>query len=87
MPKPHTKQPQYSLESVAIFRGLSPHTLERIKHLCTCRRYEPHDPIIDHRDASNEVFFLLAGNARVSIRSADGKAVSFRELGPGGLRA
>jgi CRP-like cAMP-binding protein len=85
MVKPQVKQPQYSLESVAIFRGLSPHTLERIKRLCTCRRYEPNDPIIDHLDGSNDVFFLLAGNARVSIRSADGKAVSFRELGPGGM--
>jgi CRP-like cAMP-binding protein len=85
VPKPQTKQPQYSLESVAIFRGLSPPALDRIKHLCSCRRYEPHEQIIDHLDPSNDVFFLLAGNARVSIRSADGKAVSFRELSPGGM--
>lgn len=85
MAKSHTKQPQYSLESVAIFRGLSPETLEQTKRLCTGRRYDPRDSIIDHLDTSDEVFFLLAGNARVTIRSADGKAVSFRELGPGGM--
>jgi CRP-like cAMP-binding protein len=79
------KQPQYSLESVAIFRDLSPHALERIKRLCNCRRYEPRDAIIDHLDSSDEVFFLLTGNTRVTIRSADGKAVSFRELGPGSM--
>ena len=39
--------------------------------------------IIDHLDDSDEVFFLLTGNARVTIRSEDGRAVSFRELGPG----
>jgi CRP-like cAMP-binding protein len=83
--KPHIKQAEYSLESVALFRGLSPNALERMKRLCTCRRYEPHDSIIDHLDTSDDVFFLLAGNARVTIRSADGKAVSFRELGPGGM--
>jgi CRP-like cAMP-binding protein len=79
------KQPQYSLESVAIFRGLSPHALEQIKRPCNCRRYEPHDSIIDYLDASDDVFFLLAGKARVTIRSADGTAVSFRELVPGGM--
>jgi CRP-like cAMP-binding protein len=41
--------------------------------------------IIDHLDSSDDVFFLLTGDARVTIRSADGKAVSFRELGPGGM--
>lgn len=79
------KQPQYSLESVAIFRGLPSDALERIKRLCSCRRYEPRESIIDRLDTSDDVFFLLTGNARVTIRSADGKAVSFRELGPSGM--
>ena len=79
------KQPQYSLESVAIFRDLPPQALERVKRLCHCRRYGPREAIIDHLDTSDDVFFLLTGNARVTIRSADGKAVSFRELGPGGM--
>src|SRR5688572_29158147 len=80
-----TEQPQYSVESVAIFRGLSPHALERVKRACTCRRYAPHELVIDHMDTSDDVFFLLTGNARVTICSGDGKAVSFRELGPGGM--
>ena len=79
------KELQYSLESVAIFRGLSPQALERAKRLCHCRRYESHQLIIDHKDTSDDVFFLLTGSARVTIRSVDGKAVSFRELGPGGM--
>ena len=77
------KQPQYSLESIAIFRGLPSDTLERMKRRCSYRRYEPGQLIIDYLDASDEVFFMLTGNARVTIRSVDGKAVSFRELGPG----
>jgi CRP-like cAMP-binding protein len=36
-------------------------------------------------DTSDEVFFLLTGHARVTIRSVAGKAVSFRELGPSGM--
>jgi CRP/FNR family transcriptional regulator, cyclic AMP receptor protein len=85
MAKSQTKQPQYSIESVAIFRGLPSQTLERIKRLCSCSRYEPRESIVDHLDTSDDVFFLLTGNARVTIRSVDGKAISFRELGPSGM--
>jgi CRP/FNR family cyclic AMP-dependent transcriptional regulator len=85
MAKPQIKQPQYSLESVAIFRGLSPQALAQIKRRCTCRHYEPRNLIIDHLDTSNDVFFLLVGRVRVTIRSVDGKVVSFRELGPGSM--
>jgi CRP-like cAMP-binding protein len=79
------KQPRYSLESVAIFRGLSSPALERIKRRCSCRRYEPRESIVDHLATSDEVFFLLAGSARVTVRSTDGKVVNFRELSPGGM--
>lgn len=79
------KQPQYSLESVAIFRGLSSSALERIKRRCSCRRYEPRESVVDHLDTSDEVFFLLTGSARVTVRSTDGKAVNFRELSPGSM--
>jgi CRP-like cAMP-binding protein len=79
------KQPQYSLESIALFRDLPTQAVERIKRLCNCRRYASGELIIDHLDNSDDVFFLLTGNARVTIRSVDGKAVSFRELGPGGM--
>jgi CRP/FNR family transcriptional regulator, cyclic AMP receptor protein len=76
-------QPRYSLESVALFRGVPLGTLEKIKSRCVCRYYPPRDTIIGHLDESDDVRFLLSGRARVTIRSVDGKAVSFRELGPG----
>jgi CRP-like cAMP-binding protein len=79
------KQPQYSLESVAIFRGLPPQTLQRIKRRCLCRGYGPREVIVGHLDMSDDVFFLLTGNTRVTIRAVDGKAVTYRELGPGGM--
>ena len=79
----NTTQPRYSLESVAIFRGIPLDALERVKRRCSCRRYGPRESIIDHLDTSDDVCFLLSGNARVTIRSVDGKAVSFRELAAG----
>jgi CRP-like cAMP-binding protein len=79
------KQPQYSLESVALFRGLPADILGRIKRRCLCRRYGPGEPIVGHLDTSDEVYFLLTGDARVAIRAVDGKAVTFRELAAGGM--
>jgi len=79
------KQPKYSLESIAIFRDLPLDTLERIQRRCSWRRYAPREPIIDYLDTSDDVFFMMTGNARVTIRSIDGKPVSFRELGPSAM--
>ena len=79
------KQPQYCLESIALFHGLPPQILSRIKSRCLCRRYEPDQPIVGHLDTSDEVHFLLTGDARVTIRALDGKAVMFRELAAGGM--
>lgn len=81
----HVKQPQYSLESSLLFRGLPKETLERMKQCCSWRCYEPREIIIDYQDRSNHVFFVLTGNARVTIHSAEGKTVSFRDLGPGSM--
>ena len=59
--------------------------MSRIKSRCLCRRYGPGEPIVGHLDTSDEVYFLLTGDARVTIRALDGKAVMFRELAAGGM--
>jgi CRP/FNR family transcriptional regulator, cyclic AMP receptor protein len=78
-----TPQPRYSLETVGLFRDLPLGTLEGLKLDCRYHHYEAGETIVDHLDESDDVCFLLSGNARVTIYSVDGKAVSFRELGPG----
>ena len=72
-----------SLEKVAIFAGLPADSLARIEKRCSWRRYEPGKSIVDYLDASNDVYFIAAGEARASIYSVDGKAVTFTDLGPG----
>lgn len=76
-------KPQYSLWGIAIFAGLPADALERIQRRCGWRRYEPGELIVDYLDGSDDVFFITSGDVRVTIYSIDGKAVSFRELGPG----
>jgi CRP-like cAMP-binding protein len=45
--------------------------------------HEPGESIVDYLDATDDVFFITAGKARVTIYSHAGKVVSFGELGPG----
>jgi len=83
MARSNVEEPQNRLERFAIFAGLPQEALERIRRRCRWRRYEPGEPIVDYLDASDDVFFVTVGEARVTIYSLAGKAVSFRDLGPG----
>jgi CRP/FNR family transcriptional regulator, cyclic AMP receptor protein len=72
-----------SLAGITILAGLSPKALARLQESCTSRHYQAGESIVDYLDASDDVFFVIAGEVRVTIYSLAGKAVSFRELGPG----
>jgi CRP-like cAMP-binding protein len=73
------------LHDVAIFAGVQAEDRLRIERLCTFRSFQRGGMIIDARDASREVFFLLKGRARVIRYSAGGKPVTYREVLPGGM--
>ena len=83
MAQPQTTPAEQSLRKIALFKDVPPDMLERIQRLCGWRCYEPGEPIVEYGDDTSEVFFLTEGDARVTIYSVDGKAVTFRELGPG----
>ena len=84
MAQAHTARPQhYSLKGIAIFAGLSANALARIRLRCSWRRYEQVEPIVNYLDPSDEVFFITAGEAHVTIYSHAGKVVSFGELSSG----
>jgi CRP-like cAMP-binding protein len=85
MSRTSTEQRSQSLEQVAVFACVAPAALARIEKRCGWRHYAPGEPIVDYLDASDEVFFIVEGNARVSIYSADGKAVTFCDLTPGDM--
>ena len=71
------------MPAIAILARLSPHALEALQRRCAFRRYEPGELIVDYLDQTDEVFFIISGEVRVTIYSLAGKVVSFRELGPG----
>lgn len=76
---------QHSLAGIAIFAGIPPDALERIHRRCSWRRYGAGEPIVGYLDASDDVFFVATGEVCVTIYSVAGKAVSFRDLGPGDI--
>jgi CRP-like cAMP-binding protein len=76
---------QRTLRDVAIFRGLTEPARMRLERLCTWKSYHRGKNIIDVYDVTRDVFFLVAGRARVIMYSVAGKPVSFREIGPGDM--
>lgn len=85
MTRTQPKQVGQSLEKVAVFSGLPADALARIQKRCSWRTYEPGEPIVDYLDISDDVFFIAAGDVRVSIYSVEGNAVTFTDLGPGDM--
>jgi CRP/FNR family cyclic AMP-dependent transcriptional regulator len=83
MAQSHAIPARYSLKGIAIFAGLQPAALERVRRGCAWRRFEPGEGIVDYLDTSDDVFFITAGEANVTIYSHAGKVVSFGMLGPG----
>lgn len=85
MAQSQVTQPQYALEGVALLKGLPSESLQHIQQSCSWRRYEPGEPIVEYLDRSDDVFFLISGEARVIVYSLAGKVVSFHDLGPGDM--
>jgi CRP/FNR family transcriptional regulator, cyclic AMP receptor protein len=83
MERSQTMESQYSLRGMPFFAGLRSDVLQSIQRQCAWRRYEPGEGIVEYRDTSNDVFFIVEGEVRVTIYSLSGEVVSFTELGAG----
>ena len=85
MEQPQIAETPSTLAGVGIFADVPSEVLERVHKRCKWRRYGPGEPILDYLDASDDVFFIAAGEVCVTIYSVAGRAVSFRNLGPGDI--
>ena len=83
MTRSQIAEPHYTLAGISIFSALPPNVLQTVHRSCSWRRYEQGELIVDYLDASDDVFFVAAGDVCVTIHSLAGKAVSFRNLGAG----
>jgi CRP-like cAMP-binding protein len=83
MVRPTGTKASASLAGIAILGRLSAVALAQVEQRCAFRRYEQGETIVDYLDQSDEVFFIVSGEVRVTIYSLAGKMVSFRDLGSG----
>jgi len=74
-----------TLRDVAIFKGLTEDARGRIELSCTWKTWEREESILRFQDETRDVYFLIAGKARVMIYTPDGRQVTFRDIGPGDM--
>jgi CRP-like cAMP-binding protein len=78
-----SKQYSDALRSFAYFKSLDDAAFADIMKHCAIREYAAQELIMGHTDLTFDVLFLLQGQARVSIYSADGQRVGFRDINAG----
>lgn len=72
------------LSSVLLFKGLDI-DLAPFEARSAWRRFDPEEILVDFDDLTTDVYFLLAGDVRVLMRTAAGKEVILDEMRPGEL--
>jgi CRP/FNR family transcriptional regulator, cyclic AMP receptor protein len=77
------KHSKDALRTIAYFKSLGDAAFAELAQQCALREYAAQELIIGHNDETFDVLFLLAGQARVSIYSADGQRVGFRDIAAG----
>lgn len=74
---------KFSLSGIDLLADLTAADLGAIAAQCRWQGYAPDQQIIGHLDDTKDVFFIVQGQVRVTIYSASGKEVSFRDLAAG----
>ncbi len=71
------------LKSLQILADLPDAAIDQVAQACRWHRYQPGEQIVGYQDTSTDVYFLLAGKARVTVYSSEGQAVVFTDLNAG----
>ena len=71
------------LGAVSIFSGLATQELESVSQRCRWRQFAREEQIVHAEDETDDVYFVVAGTVRAEVYSGSGRAVTFRDLGPG----
>lgn len=71
------------LRKLLIFRDLRDQDLLDIANRLTFSGYAKDEEIFGEHEQDKSVYFVLTGSVRITVFSAAGKEVTFRDLGPG----
>ena len=72
-----------ALRALKIFRDLGDRDLADVAERLAVTRYTRDSEIFGQFEPDDGVYFILSGNVRITVFSAAGKEVTFRDLGPG----
>jgi CRP-like cAMP-binding protein len=76
-------QTENTLSGIEPFRNLSRRDVAAVAKLCRTRRYAAGQQVVGHQEQTGDIFFVVNGKVRVTLYSALGKEVTFRDLGAG----
>jgi CRP-like cAMP-binding protein len=69
-----------SLQRIPFFKDVIDVETERFDRACLWKRVDPGEVIVDFEDNSADIYFIVAGEVRVLIRTINGKEVILGEL-------
>jgi adenylate cyclase len=71
------------LQKVDLFKGLDSYTLREIAAQCKWTRCKRNQVVIHHDGPDRDVYFVIAGQVRVTAEAGRGRRIIFRELAAG----
>ena len=71
------------LDCIALWNGLSPDALQRVHARCRWKSCGEGEEILSYLDRSDDVYFIIQGDVRVTIFSLQGSVVTIGDLGAG----
>lgn len=72
-----------TLARVPFFKDVTDLDFERYDRRCNWRRYDDGEVVVDYEDESSDVYFIIAGEVRVLIRTSSGKEIILAEMRAG----
>ena len=72
-----------SLARVPFFKDFTDLDFERFDRRCTWRRYDEGEIVVDYEDETSDVYFIIAGEVRILIRTQAGKEMILAEMRAG----
>ncbi|MCZ7564257.1 MAG: Crp/Fnr family transcriptional regulator [Burkholderiales bacterium] len=83
MPEADTQPSALGLRRVALLEGLPGAALEALARECAWRNFAAGQHIVSRDAKDRDVYLIIAGRVRVTIYSAAGRQVTFRDLSTG----
>jgi CRP/FNR family cyclic AMP-dependent transcriptional regulator len=78
------RERRVALEGLELFQGLlTPAELDALAGLCLWRDFARDQPVVSQDTPGNDVYFVARGRVRVTIFTAGGQEIAFRDLGAG----